>query len=84
MKYVYIGYGSPEELKNKLPKEERPTEYYHGGMCVLFDSLDNFVRIVGTDGGEPEDNTLHRDYSWVIPELNRLQEYIEELEKVRF
>lgn len=25
---------------------------------------------IGTDGGEPEDNTLNRDWSWVVGALN--------------
>lgn len=30
-----------------------------------------FQRFVATEGGEPEDQTLGRDWSWVVPELNR-------------
>lgn len=28
------------------------------------------LRLVGTDGGEPEDNTLNRDWHWVVDALN--------------
>lgn len=29
-------------------------------------------RVVGSDGGEPEDQLLVRDWSWVVEELNAL------------
>lgn len=32
------------------------------------------TRLVGRDGGEPEDNLFIRDWSWVETELNRLAE----------
>lgn len=28
------------------------------------------VEVVGEDGGEPEDQTLGRNWSWVVPALN--------------
>ncbi len=32
------------------------------------------IRLVGTDGGEPEDQRLYRDWEWVVDELNKLAE----------
>ena len=32
-------------------------------------------RFVNQDGGEPEDQTLNRDWSWVVRELNNALEY---------
>jgi hypothetical protein len=29
------------------------------------------VRLVATDGGEPEDNSFNRDGAWIVRELNR-------------
>jgi len=31
-------------------------------------------RILGMDGGEPEDQTLGRDWNWVADELNKVAE----------
>lgn len=31
---------------------------------------DGSVDYIGEDGGEPEDQTLGRDWSWVVPTLN--------------
>lgn len=44
---------------------------------------------IAFDGGEPEDNTFYRDWSWVVPLLNKLNSEIEELkeaelERVRY
>lgn len=36
----------------------------------LFDTLEN--RVVGADGGEPEDQLLLRDWKWVPEEMNKL------------
>ncbi len=30
--------------------------------------------VVGSDGGEPEDNTFYRDWSWVPTLLNKVAE----------
>ena len=31
-------------------------------------------RLVGSDGGEPEDNSFYRDWAWVVGELNAAYE----------
>lgn len=40
-------------------------------------------RIVGGDGGEPEDQTLLRDWKWVPVELNALAAKLSSLERQR-
>jgi len=40
-------------------------------LLFEFDETDNEPRLVGQDGGEPEDQLLVRDWSWVVKELNR-------------
>lgn len=47
--------------------------------CVVKVSADGTRTIVGTDGGEPEDQTLTRDWSWVIDELNNAVKEANEL-----
>lgn len=46
-----------------------PTCDYDGGITVV---VDGKVIAVGTYGGCPEDNTRHRDYSWVEEALGDL------------
>lgn len=48
--------------------------------CALVDSLDG--RELGTDGGEPEDQSFWRDWSWVPDELNKLDALREENERL--
>ena len=43
---------------------------------VEFTDDDKPARIVGSDGGEPEDQTFGRDWNWVCGELNRLADEI--------
>ena len=40
------------------------------------DAEDKPVRLVGYDGGEPEDQTLSRDWEWVVVELNQLADEV--------
>lgn len=57
-------------------------DYYaddYRGILYEFDG-DTPVRVLGVDGGEPEDQTFGRDWSWVVPELNRLSERAEKAE----
>ena len=41
---------------------------------ILLDTAHDPPRLVGMDGGEPEDATFGRDWSWVVDELNALAE----------
>jgi hypothetical protein len=43
---------------------------YHFWWLVVENLPDGTKRIVGEDGGEPEDQLLVRDWKWVAPELN--------------
>jgi hypothetical protein len=44
---------------------------------------DQMVRIVGVDGGEPEDQTLVRDWNWVAVEMNALARQLRASEDAR-
>ena len=46
--------------------------FYLNSSNVLIDTNTN--KIVGFDGGEPEDQTLNRDWSWVVDLLNQIDQ----------
>ena len=49
------------------------TEYSDDWRTVLLERVPSGgIRQVGVDGGEPEDQTFTRDWSWVVGELNRV------------
>lgn len=61
------------QLMDKGEAEKAGLEAYGGGDYPLFvvEILpDGQKRLVGSDGGEPEDQRLSRDWSWVVPALN--------------
>lgn len=41
---------------------------YRFGIWEVEDGIG--YKFVGSDGGEPEDNSLNRDWAWVVDELN--------------
>lgn len=43
---------------------------HYGAAIYRCDDEGNPVTIIGWDGGEPEDQTLYRDWSWVLTALN--------------
>lgn len=50
-----------------------PGAEYYDRCVVLVEFVDNApVRILASDGGEPEDATFGRDWRWVVDELNSL------------
>lgn len=51
-----------------LTDEQKPLCY--PDHWAIVDTEDG--RVLGCDGGEPEDQMLLRDWSWVVEELNRL------------
>ena len=59
----------------RIPEDERYDP--HEWRNVLFDTENE--RVVGQDGGEPEDQTLGRDWSWVPDEMNTLAARIGDL-----
>ncbi len=64
------------DLHYKLvPWISRPEEDIWGDYSYLLFIFryekDIPVEFIGSDGGEIEDQTLKRDWSWVVPALNR-------------
>ena len=55
----------------KSISDVRPCRYI-GDREALVDTSVKPFRILGTDGGEVEDQTLSRDWRWVVKELNAL------------
>lgn len=56
----------PEYLKRQ--EEVGPDDY----STYLVEQVDGGgPRIVGSDGGEPEDQILGRDWAWVLPAIRR-------------
>lgn len=41
------------------------------GEVVIENLPDGTKRVIGEDGGEPEDQRLSRDWRWVVPSLNK-------------
>lgn len=41
---------------------------YRWGIWLYSDDIP--LRLIGHDGGEPEDQTLYRDWAWVVDALN--------------
>lgn len=69
-RFIVVGTNDP-----RVPEDER----YEDDMyrSVLLDTRDK--RILGTDGGEPEDQSFGRSWSWVPDELNALAARIDAL-----
>jgi hypothetical protein len=40
------------------------------GFSIFRQGADGTIQLIGSDGGEPEDQTLTRDWSWVVGALN--------------
>jgi hypothetical protein len=59
----------------ELPDWEEGMENYdYRHALVEVDKDGNIIRDIAWDGGEPEDNSFLRDYSWVCDELNKVNE----------
>lgn len=43
---------------------------------VEYDTNGKIIRVVNSDGGEPEDQTFGRNWAWVVDEMNKLDEEI--------
>jgi len=48
-------------------------------MCLYETDGEKPIRLVAMDGGEPEDQSFGRDWSWVLRELNKLADDIESM-----
>jgi len=59
-------------------KEKELYDDFHW-VLVEFDDENKPLRILGEDGGEPEDQKLVRDWKWVADELNKLADSEREL-----
>jgi hypothetical protein len=51
----------------------------HSAVLVEMDSDVTVKRVLGCDRGEPEDNSLYRDWDWIAPELNRERDIADNL-----
>ncbi len=73
MKYQMLSF---EEAMKLGFKDEDLTEWYdHEYMNGVFLMEDDVpVKLLGSDGGEPEDQKLYRDWAWVTPALNEAYE----------
>lgn len=68
-----------EALRDGYPGSEN-YDFYEKYDTLLFEFCDGkAVRYVASDGGEPEDATLYRDFNWVVDELNALAKENDEL-----
>jgi len=67
VRFVVVDEGEAME-RGWLPREETWGRY----RSVLFDTSTTPPTEVGSDGGEPEDQLLCRDWSWVPELCNRL------------
>ena len=57
------------EATDPRVKDNRPYDEYN---CGVYDTKTK--KVLHWDGGEPEDNTLYRDWSWVVPLLNEVND----------
>ena len=56
-------------------------EAYSDDHWFLVEIVDGvIIRIVGSDGGEPEDQLLVRDWSWVADEMNKLANELDDVQ----
>ena len=73
MQFVVISGDDP-----RLEKFEYCDKY--SNVLVQVTSSGEVIRFINSDGGEPEDQSFLRDWSWVVDELNALADKIESLE----
>ena len=62
------------ELAAWIPKpnfDELDWDGYEYMNYLFLYSDEKPIRFIAADGGEPEDQTLTRDFSWVVDELNK-------------
>lgn len=60
-----------EAKKHNWPGTETTDDYHDDWTSIVY-RFENGepVAVIGTDGGEPEDQTLRRDWAWVVFALN--------------
>lgn len=77
----YIVVSNAEAVERKLPGWEGLLHNNDSGfhLCLYETDGNKPTRLVGEDGGEPEDANLARDFRWVVKELNLLATKIMDL-----
>lgn len=77
----FIVVSSDEARRQELPGWDCLHQNGSGWHWCLYETDgEKPIRLVGEDGGEPEDQFLTRDLAWVPVEMNKLAEKIKELE----
>ncbi len=69
---AYVIVDDEDAFERKLPGAEKPSEWHSRWGLWRCNAEGQPVETVGHDGGEPEDQLLVRDWSWVAEELNRV------------
>jgi hypothetical protein len=71
---TYAKTAAPAEMA-LIVATDGPVDTYSEWVSYVIEYDDGHPsRIVGSDGGEPEDQTLVRDWSWIVPALERAYE----------
>jgi hypothetical protein len=77
VKYILVD--SEYAIKNNIPhpwdddwEDEDDWDYR---IYLYLQKDDGEYEFIASDGGEPEDNTFRRDWSWVPGELNKALAY---------
>jgi len=70
MKYKVIGLTEAKTLGFDI--DLMYGDEYNSGVFEMKDGKP--IRLLGQDGGEPEDQRLYRDWSWVVDALNEAYE----------
>ena len=64
VEYRSVPFGEAE--KNGWPGTQHRDDYHDDGTSIVYRFEDGApVAVIGTDGGEPEDQSLYRDWRWV-------------------
>jgi len=78
----YIVVSNQEARASKYPSYEDPRQDFGDFYSCLYETDGKKpIRLVGEDGGEPEDQTFGRDWRWVVREMNQLAKEIDELKQ---
>ncbi len=72
----FITTPSSEAIEKNYPESGEMQEDYekYGDRfwCLYETNGEKPIRLVATDGGEPEDANFGRDFGWIVEELNHL------------
>lgn len=71
MTVEYKQMSTAEAVAAKVPSAaDWHSDWEEWRQCIVLYEDSKPVRILSSDGGEPEDQTLTRDWGWVTEELN--------------